>query len=70
MTAGVGTVMDESLTGSRITSEERQARRSRSGRVCQEDACPTRLSIYNDGKFCSLHAPMVTPRTRGRKIPA
>ena len=27
-------------------------------------------SIYNDGKACSLHAPMVVPRTRGRKLPA
>ena len=25
------------------------------------------LSIYNDGKRCSLHAPMVTIRTRGTK---
>lgn len=61
--------MDEGIVaGTRITSTEGSARRSRSGRVCKEDGCGTRLSVYNDGKFCSLHAPMVVPRTRGRKL--
>jgi hypothetical protein len=40
----------------------------RPGRVCREAECQTRLSIYNDGPYCSVHAPMVTPRTRGKKI--
>lgn len=51
-----------------IQSIERQQRRSKNGRVCKEDGCETRLSMYNHGNHCSLHAPMVTPRTRGRKI--
>jgi hypothetical protein len=42
--------------------------RARPGRICGEEGCQTRLSIYNDGSFCSVHAPMVTPRTRGKKI--
>ena len=42
--------------------------RDKSSRVCQEKGCKTRLSIYNDGQHCSLHAPMITPRTRGKKI--
>ena len=25
-------------------------------RVCAEEGCATRLSIYNPGAFCSLHA--------------
>ena len=37
-------------------------------RVCDEEGCDTRLSVDNDGAFCSLHQPMETPRTRGRKI--
>ena len=53
-----------------IVSVERSTRRSKAGRICNDPSCETRLSIYNDGKFCSLHAPMITPRTRGRKIPA
>ncbi len=54
--------------GSPITSVERTTRRARVGRVCRESDCPTLLSVYNDGFFCSLHAPMVVPRTRGKKL--
>jgi hypothetical protein len=59
---------ESALLGSRITSTEGSTRRYRTGRVCREDCCETKLSVYNDGAFCSLHAPMVVPRTRGRKI--
>jgi hypothetical protein len=55
------------VKGSPVTSRERSASRGGAGRVCREDGCRTRLSIYNDGSFCSLHAPMVVPRMRGRK---
>jgi hypothetical protein len=61
---------DGPIAGHRLTSVERSVRRSAPGRVCQEPECATRLSVYNDGKHCSLHAPRITPRTRGRKIPA
>ena len=37
-------------------------------RVCLDDECNTRLSRYNEYSYCSLHQPMVTPRTRGRVI--
>jgi len=50
--------------GSGHTSNRRTAK----GRVCAEPGCGTKLSMYNDGDHCSLHAPMITPRTRGRKI--
>ena len=59
-----------SVSGHRFTSAEATAPRGKAGRVCKDDGCDTRLSIYNDGAWCSLHAPMVTPRTRGRKISA
>jgi hypothetical protein len=59
---------DRSLSGERITSTEQPSRRYKPGRVCEEPGCRTKLSIYNDGQFCSLHQPMITPRTRGRKI--
>jgi hypothetical protein len=36
--------------------------------VCGDEGCETKLSVYNDGSFCSLHAPMVVPRTRGKKL--
>lgn len=51
-----------------IAGAERATKAHRHGRVCAEDRCATILSIYNDGRFCSLHAPMVVPRTRGVKI--
>lgn len=62
--------MDGQVRGERVTSVEGRTRRTRAGRVCEQGGCETRLSIYNDGDRCSLHAPMVVPRTRGRKDPA
>jgi len=62
--------MAEQVRGERITSIEGRTRRHTAGRVCEEPDCGTRLSIYNDGTRCSLHAPMQVPRTRGRKVPA
>jgi hypothetical protein len=37
------------------------------GRVCKEPGCETKLSIYNKGKYCYIHQPVMVPRTRGRK---
>ncbi|QYG94632.1 hypothetical protein HC251_20785 [Iamia sp. SCSIO 61187] len=37
-------------------------------RVCAEEGCETRLSVYNDAEHCSLHHPTVLLRTRGRHI--
>ncbi|MDQ3354516.1 MAG: hypothetical protein M3507_08565 [Actinomycetota bacterium] len=57
------------MSSSTVTpSEGPSPVRAQAGRICREDGCQTRLSIYNDGAFCSVHTPMSTPRTRGRKI--
>ena len=56
-----------SLSGLPFRGLSRPSRRFRAGRVCAHDGCTTQLSIYNAGKHCSLHAPMVTPRMRGRR---
>ncbi|HWL90509.1 MAG TPA: hypothetical protein VNP90_04010 [Actinomycetota bacterium] len=39
------------------------------GRVCQEPACRTVLSVYNDGDSCWAHRPMerVTPLRNHRR---
>ncbi len=37
-------------------------------RVCAEEGCTTRLSVYNDAEHCSLHHPAELLRTRGRHI--
>lgn len=59
---------DTSVIGYRFDSEEGSVRRFPTGRVCSNQACSTRLSIYNDGDFCARHEPMTTLRTRGVKI--
>ncbi|HEV2068667.1 MAG TPA: hypothetical protein VGR26_02615 [Acidimicrobiales bacterium] len=58
----------ESADPRSTAGDEGPAVRARPGRICREEECQTRLSIYNDGSFCSVHAPMSTPRTRGKKI--
>lgn len=44
----------------------RAARSFTAGRICGAGACGTKLSIYNDGYFCSLHAPSKVTRNRVR----
>lgn len=60
--------MSDQVRGERITSVDGRTRRGAPGRVCVAEGCTTRLSVYNHGKHCNLHAPMEVPRTRGRKI--
>ena len=59
---------DRAVIGFPITGNDRPSKAFAKNRICREAGCDTRLSIYNNGKFCSLHQPMVVPRTRGRKI--
>jgi hypothetical protein len=59
---------DASVVGYRFDSEEGSVKRFANGRVCANEECSTRLSIYNDGDFCARHEPMTTLRTRGVKI--
>jgi len=54
--------------GHRITSEQRSSPLAAVGRVCGEVGCGTRLSVYNDLDYCSLHQPMIVPRMRGRVL--
>jgi len=56
------------VIGERFTSTDRQTAPAVAGRVCLESECSTMLSIYNDMEFCSLHAPMVVPRMRGKVL--
>lgn len=61
--------MDEgALSGEKVSSYDHPAKQYPKGRTCGEPGCPTRLSIYNDGEYCSLHLPVEAPRLRGRKI--
>jgi hypothetical protein len=46
----------------------RPPRRFGPGRVCGNYDCGTRLSIYNDGWYCSQHLVYVAPGMRGKKV--
>ena len=59
---------DAVVQGFRITGSDRPSKAYKAGRICREPGCETRLSIYNDGKFCARHQPLIVPRTRGKKI--
>jgi hypothetical protein len=51
-----------------MSGSERPSRSFGQGRTCREPGCNTRLSMYNNGKYCYQHEPMAVPRTRGKKI--
>jgi hypothetical protein len=51
-----------------ISGNDRPSKAYKAGRTCREPGCATILSIYNDGSYCSQHAPMIVPRVRGKKI--
>lgn len=59
---------DRSIPGHPISAGERPSKAFAHGRVCRQSGCDTRLSIYNNGKYCASHEPMAVPRTRGKKI--
>ena len=59
---------ETAVGGSPISGHERPSRAFAKNRVCKEPDCGTRLSIYNNGKYCYQHEPMAVPRTRGKKI--
>jgi hypothetical protein len=58
---------DEIIRGSRPRELPRPNRTYGSGRVCEHEGCPTRLSIYNKARFCWQHAPVRYPLGRGER---
>jgi hypothetical protein len=59
---------ERSLRGHTLSGSERPSRAFTKDRTCRESGCTTKLSIYNNGKYCYQHEPMAVPRTRGKKI--
>ena len=59
---------DKSVGGTGLAGAGRPSRTFRHGRICAEAGCETKLSIYNDDEFCSVHVSPSTPRLRGKKI--
>jgi len=63
-----GTDRNPSLSGSSLSGPDLAPKTFSSGRVCAEYECGTLLSIYNESNYCSLHHPILTLRTRGKKV--
>ncbi|HTT87446.1 MAG TPA: hypothetical protein VMF60_08775 [Acidimicrobiales bacterium] len=59
---------DHSIGATAFGGHGRPSRTFAAGRVCAEPGCETKLSIYNDDEYCSLHMSPSTPRLRGKKI--
>ena len=49
-----------------LNDRNRPARRFPTGRLCANPECGTRLSIYNDSDYCSLHREPSSTRLRGK----
>jgi hypothetical protein len=64
----LGDRFEGSIGGSAFNGHGRPSRTFARGRVCCDEGCETRLSIYNEGHFCYQHEPRATPRMRGRKV--
>ena len=48
--------LSEAVIGERLVGYRRSARTFAQGRTCDHAGCITRLSIYNSGKLCAVHA--------------
>lgn len=56
-----------SFSGKTLNGPHQPPRTYKKGRVCADRDCDTRLSIYNESRYCSLHATRIVPRLRGRR---
>jgi hypothetical protein len=59
-----------SIVGSQVKSMLRRKppTTKERGRVCQNEECTTKLSIYNNEVFCWQHTIATKPRLRGRDL--
>lgn len=49
--------LSEAVAGERLVGYRRSARTFPRGRTCAWEGCATRLSMYNSGRLCAVHAP-------------
>ncbi|HVM12130.1 MAG TPA: hypothetical protein VM638_06620 [Actinomycetota bacterium] len=59
--------MSEYIKGSRPRQLPPASRTYGGGRVCAEQGCETRISIYNKATHCWAHAPLRYPVSRGER---
>ena len=57
--------MNDVLKGTRTGELPRPNRTYAAGRVCEEEGCETKLSVYNRSHYCWQHTPLRFPVVRG-----
>lgn len=55
------------LKGAPVQALPKRNRTWSEGRVCADEGCVTRLSVYNRSKYCWAHEPVRYYIVRGRK---
>ena len=58
---------DERFRGASVRNLPRPNKTYRSGRVCAEPGCETKLSIYSKWKYCWQHEPVHSYVPRGKR---
>ena len=56
--------MTDGLKASQIKGGIRPSKSFDQGRVCKDESCSTKLSIYNKRDHCFNHAPVISPSVR------
>ena len=56
-----------SMRGAPVKPLPRPNRVWKAGRVCSEEACRTKLSIYNKSNLCWVHEPLRFQLARGKR---
>lgn len=59
--------MNEYMKGSHPRELPRPNRTFEEGRVCADESCQTRLSVYNRAPMCWQHTPVRFPFVRGQR---
>lgn len=57
--------MDTTMKASRVAKVPRRSKTYGDDRICAEDDCNTRLSMYNKFEKCNQHKGVHFPRLRG-----
>jgi hypothetical protein len=58
---------DERFRGAAVRTLPRANKRYKSGRVCADPGCGTKLSMYNKWQYCWQHEPVHSYVPRGKR---
>jgi hypothetical protein len=63
----VNHVIDERYRGAAVRTLPRPNKRYKDGRVCAEQGCGTKLSVYSKWQYCWQHEPVHAYVPRGKR---